>query len=139
MKQQKPHSWKGLVIMDKHIEMIYVKGTVTGYMFKVDSAVSMHDMDITLLREHEVISLNNNDEYKYCIVATERSAEVGEPICWCSKDAKEWFPCVTAFIGNDSIDLIALQERLIEAEPDDDLQKVFDEAIERDWEDEKTD
>ena len=60
-------------------------------------------------------------------------------LCWCSKDGKKWVTCCTAFIGNDSIDLFALQERLIEAVDADDVRKAIDEEVERAWawEDEK--
>lgn len=128
-----------MVIMDKYIEMTYVKGTVDGFIFEIDGAVSLSDADIKKIPNDFLITLHKNDEYRYCLVPTAESVNGIHNLCWCSKDGKEWVTCVTAFIGNDSIDLIALQERLIEAEPGDDLQKVFDEAIERDWEYAKAD
>lgn len=128
--------------MDNYIEMTYVKGTVDGFIFEIDGAVSLRDADIKKIPDDFLITRHKNDEYRYCLVPTSEQVNGIPNCCWCSKDGKEWFECVTAFIGNDSIDLFALQERLIEAVNADDVRKAIDEEVEMAWawawEDEKT-
>jgi hypothetical protein len=107
------------------------KERTVGFILEIDGAVSLSDADIKKIPDDTLITLYKNDEYRYCFVPTAEQANGIHHLCWCSKDGKEWVTCVTAFIGNDSIDLYTLRDRLIEAEPDDDLQKIIAEEIER--------
>ncbi len=98
---------------NKNVEFTYVRGPVSGFMFDIDGAVCMHDMDILKLRSAGIVSVDRNNEYKRCFVPTGGEGKKGEEyVNWCSKDGNEWFVCMTAFIGNDSINLYELRERL---------------------------
>lgn len=98
--------------MNDKIEFTYVKGDIEGFIFEIDGAISMSDADIKKIPDDFLITLNKNDEYHYCFVPVKEHKKGINNVCWCSVDGKEWVTCVTAYIGEDSVDLYSLQEML---------------------------
>lgn len=94
------------------IEFTYVRGDMNGFMFDIDGAVSIHDISGVEICGNTIYSVDRNDEFKRCFVPTSGTNAGDEKMYWCSKDGATWFPCLNAFIGDETIDLHALKEFL---------------------------
>jgi hypothetical protein len=96
---------------NENIEFTYVRGYMNGFMFDIDGAVSIGDIEAIEIRGKELFRIDRNDEYKRCFVPTSGAGTATE-MNWCSKDGETWDVCIDAFIGDETIDLHALKELL---------------------------